>query len=183
MNMRLRRNKSHYWPILASWMLISLVVAGAGFSAYLFINRDISPIPPEIRTQLTFSPFVLPKAAKNYTTSDYKFSLAEDKVQILSYRINLDGNAITVSEYPQPSEFSEIPEYKDRFLTNIAKQYDTVQTSNGTVYLGRLARQNDKQLGIILERGLVVFMSPDKEIEPSKWRNLGDQLEIQKVVD
>jgi hypothetical protein len=33
----------------------------------------------------------------------------------------------------------------------------------------------------MIERGLLVFMNPDKELSEAEWRSIGDQLEIQKV--
>lgn len=150
---------------------------------YWYISRDISPLPKSIRSRLTFSPFVIPKSVKTITTTDYKFDTVEDKERILSFKIHQNNNTVTVSEYTQPAEFSEIPEYKDRFLSNVIKQYATVQTSNGTIYLGRLSRQGDKQLAIMIEKGLLVFLSPDADLTEAQWRNLGDQLEVQKVTN
>lgn len=161
---------------------VALIIAGAG--GYWYATRDTGPLPSQVRAELTFSPLVLPPGTKDYTAADYKFSTAEGKVQILSFLIRTkNGTTISLSEYTQPPEFTEIPEYKDRFLTNVAKQYATVQTSNGTIYLGRMPRQNNKQLAVLLERGLLVFMSPDKELSHAQWRNLGDQLEIQRVTN
>ncbi len=97
--------------------------------------------------------------------------------------IHFDGNTVTVSEYSQPPEFTEIPEYKNRFLSNVINQYDTVQTSNGTIYLGRATKQDKKQLALMIERGLLVFMSPDKDLANAQWRSIGDQFEIQKITD
>jgi hypothetical protein len=164
-------------------LLIILALLGYGcYDAYRYLTRDTNPIPSQMRSELNFSPFILSTDLKQYTTTDYKFSTAEGKVQILSYVLRTaDGTAISVSEYPQPSEFTDIPEYKDRFLTNVIKQYANVQTANGTIYLGRLPKQENRQLGIVLERGLIVFLSPDKELGEAQWHQLGDSLEIQKV--
>lgn len=164
--------------IILTLCAITLIASGTG--ALLLFTRDTSPIPAQIRSQLTFSPFVLPNNS-GYVTTDYKFNAAEDKVHILSYLVTSKDVTVSVSEYTQPPEFTDIPEYKDRFLSNIAKQYDTVQTSNGAIYLGRQALQNNKQLGVMIERGLLVFMSPDKDLDSTQWRSLGDQLEIQKI--
>lgn len=164
----------------AIWLLVLVLVIVLGISGYLYASRDTNPIPADIQTQLTFSPFVIPSDTKDYSTSSYTFTAAEDKVWVLSYIIGLSNNSVTVTQYTQPPEFTDIPEYKDRFLTNIAKQYDTVQTANGVIYLGKMTRQNDKQLGIMLEKGLLIFMSPNSELDSSQWRNLGDRLEIQR---
>lgn len=179
MNIRERHSPSHIRTVVIRAISV-LVVLSVGVGGYLYVTRDDNPIPDNIQSQLTFSPFVLPSGSKEYSTSDYTFTTPEEQVQVLSYVIRLQDSTIAVSEYTQPPEFIDIPEYKDRFLTNIAKQYDTVPTANGTIYLGRLSRQNDKQLAVMLERGLLVFMSPDKDLTPSQWRNIGDQLEIQK---
>lgn len=172
------------WQKVLVWVLVVFIIVAGSIATYRFATRETSPLPRDIRFALTFSPFVLPDGTKKYTTSDYKFSTAEDNVQILSYVIHTDeAIAISVSEYTQPQQFTDIPEYKDRFLTNVAKQYDTVQTSNGVIYLGRMTLQNNKQLGVMLEKGLIVFLSPDKELDKAHWRNLGDQLELQKVIN
>lgn len=174
-------NKGRKWPKIVIWVLVVLALITSGAGSYWYMTRDNNSIPSQIKRQLTFSPFVLPGDTKKYSVTDYKFSTAENKVQILSYLIHLKDGTITVSEYPQPPEFTDIPEYKDRFLSNVINQYDTVQTANGTIYLGRAIKQNNEQLAIMIERGLLVFMKPDKELDSTQWRNLGDQLEIQKV--
>lgn len=156
-----------------------MIAIGAG--GYWYMTRPTSPIPASIEKQLTFSPFILPSDVKNYTTSDYKFSTAEGQVPILSFIIHVDQTKLTVSEYTQPSEFAEIPEYKEHFLSNVINQYATVQTSNGTIYLGHMEHQANKQLGIMIERGLLVLMSPNEDLTSEQWRGLGDQLEIQKI--
>jgi len=181
--MSVRTKQGRYSRRIIIWALAVLSLAAIGVGGYLYFSRDNNPIPPALRSQLTFSPFALPKDTKNYTSSDYKFSPAEGNEQILSYVIHTQSGNITASEYTQPSQFTEIPGYKDSFLSNVIQQYATVQTSNGTIYLGRLPRQNNKQLAIMIERGLLLLMSPDKELDSSQWRNLGDQLEIQKIVN
>jgi len=175
--------KGWRWPKIVIWALIILALIAGGIGIYWYTSRDTNPIPSQLRSQLTFSPFVLPSDTKNYSATDYKFSTAEDKVQILSYVLHLGSNSITLSEYPQPTEFTDIPEYKDRFLANVIKQYDVVQTASGTIYLGRAVKQNNKQLAIMIERGLIVFMNPDKELTNTQWRSLGERLDIQKITD
>ena len=162
--------------------IIVLVVGGASFGVYSYLNKDTNPIPTTLRQNLSFSPLVIPAGTKKYTTSDYQVTKTENNINILSYTIQTgEGSIIRVSEYSQPQEFTDIPEYKDRFLTNVAQQYSTVATSGGTVYLGRLAKQSNKQLGVMLEKGLIVFMSPEKDVPAEQWRALGDQLVIQKT--
>ncbi len=162
--------------------LIILFVGSVSFGVYSYLTKDINPIPTTLRQNISFSPLVVQSGTKGYTTSDYRVTKTENGIDILSYTILIGtGPTIRVSEYPQPQEFTDIPEYKDRFLTNVAQQYSTIATSGGTIYLGRLARQSNKQLGVMLEKGLIIFMSPDKDVTPEQWRALGDQLIIQKT--
>ena len=180
MKIRFAHHRMRIQIILTS--LIILAVGGVSFGVYSYVTRDVNPIPTTLRQNLTFSPLVIQSGTKGYTTSDYRVTKTENSMDILSYTIHtITGSTIRLSEYPQPQEFTDIPEYKDRFLTNVAQQYSTVATSGGTIYLGRLARQNNEQLGVMLEKGLIIFMKPDKDVTAEQWRALGDQLIIQKT--
>ena len=181
--MSAKTTKLRYTRTIVLWVVAGLAVAAIGVGGFLYLSRDYNPIPPALQSKLTFSPLVLPKDSKDYTTTDYKFSTAEGNVQILTYVIHAPSGNITTSEYTQPSQFAEVPGYKDSFLTNVIQQYATVQTSNGTIYLGRSPLQNNIQLAIMVERGLIVFMKPDKELDASQWRVLGDQFEIEKIAN
>ena len=151
--------------------------------AFFFMAKDTSTIPSSISSKLTFSPFVIDKKSSPYKAESFGLIRDEKNQQILTYTIIQNDMRVMVSQYPQPSEFTEIPEYKERFLTNVAKQYETVQTSNGALYLGRLTRGENKQIGIFIERGLVVFMSPDTDLSTVTWRSIGDQMEIKKILN
>ena len=178
-----RRHSPHRIKSIVIRTVVVLVVTAGLVIGYLYFTRDTNPIPNDIRQQLTFSPFVVPSGAADITTSNYAYTAAEDQVYVFSFVVQLPDEKVIISEYIQPPEFTDIPESRERFLTNIAKQYATVPTSNGTIYLGRLSLQDNKQVGILLERGLLVFMNPDNDLDEATWRRLGDQLEIQKVVN
>lgn len=175
--MKQRRSK-----ILIPSLIIALLVVSAGLVAsFLYISRDTNPIPETIRSKLTFSPFVIPNDSTIYETTEYELGSTETGAQLLSYVTTIEGVRVTISQYPQPPEFSDIPEYKDRFLSSVIRQYASIQTSNGTVYLGRQSLQNNKQVGVILERGLLVFVSPPQDLSQDAWRKFGDELKIQKT--
>ena len=178
-----RRHSPHRIKSIVIRTVVAVVLTAGLVTGYLYFTRDTNPIPNDIRQQLTFSPFVVPSGAADITTSNYAYTTAEDQVYVFSFVVQLPNEKVIISEYIQPPEFTDIPESRERFLTNIAKQYATVPTSNGTIYLGRLSLQDDKQVGILLERGLLVFMNPDNDLDEATWRRLGDQLEIQKVVN
>jgi hypothetical protein len=177
---RIQTKKSLIIKKIILWTIGAITFSIVVFSAYQLFNPQLNPIPMSLRKQLTFSPFVIPSSTKGYSTSSYRFNIAENSVQVLSYKIGLPSHTVTISEYTQPAQFTEIPDFKTTFLSNAIKQYATVQTSNGVIYLGRLSKQNNAQVGVMLERGLVVFLLPDSDIEQSGWRELGDQFEIQK---
>jgi hypothetical protein len=166
---------------IIAWTIGVIVIGVSVFGIYWFGFRANNPIPTDIQAQLTFSPLVIPKGTDNFETSEYKFATVENGLEILSFIITTPTASVSVSEYPQPIEFIEIPEYKDRFLTNAINQYSVVPSSNGSIYLGRAVKQDNRQLAIMIERGLLVFMNPDKELSEAEWRSIGDQLEIQKV--
>lgn len=170
------------WKRIISFALValSIVMVGAYFN-YRHLEREAARIPAPIRQELTFSPLIVTLDNKDYSATDYKLSEVEDGVQLLSFVVHFQNKSVTVSEYTQPPQFVEITEYRERFLNNVIKQYATVQTVNGTIYLGKQQKQNDKQLGIMLERGLVMLFNPDKDLTQAEWRRLGDQFDIQKI--
>ncbi len=161
---------------------IVVVLSVSGYGIYAFITHKTEILPASIETKLSFTPLIIKQDAKDFTASGFKYSTVEDGTQILSYLIHTkDDLTISASEYTQPQQFTEIPEYKDRFLTNVAKQYKTVQTSNGVIYLGRQAKNSNKQLGVMLEKGLIIFLAPNKDLSDDLWRKLGDELALMKT--
>ncbi|MEO5499005.1 MAG: hypothetical protein ABIR46_00730 [Candidatus Saccharimonadales bacterium] len=162
--------------------VIGLSIIGfVALANYEYLQRQAARIPSSIRTELTFSPFVLPLGSREYKATDYKLAEPEKSVQLMSYVITSEDSKVTISQYVQPPQFTDIPEYKDRFLSSIVKQYGTVPTANGTVYLGRQEKQDNKQLAIMIERGLIVLMNPKKDLTDQQWRSIGELLEIQKI--
>lgn len=178
--MRVRRNPWRPIRLGITIAIIAGVVITSGILLGAYLLRDTNPIPEDMRPTLSFSPLVIPKEAEDVTTDGYLFSRAEDGTQILSYVIHFENAKVTVSEYVQPPEFSDIPEYKDRFLTNVIQQQETVQTANGAIYLGKLEKQDDQQVAVMLEKGLIVFMRPDTALDAVAWRKIGDQFSLVK---
>ena len=100
---------------------------------------------------------------------------------LLTFVVVTPNNEVTVSEYTQPVEFVEITEYKEQFLNNVVQQTSTVQTANGKIYVGKLSEQNNAQLGVMLDHGLIVFLKPNTPLNEVEWRQLGEAFEIQKA--
>lgn len=162
-------------------LIALLVIATGAYLNYRHLEREAARIPVTVRQELTFSPLIVTLDNKEYKATDYKLSEVESGIQLLSFVVHFDGKSVTVSEYAQPPQFVEIPEFKERFLNNVIQQHTTVQTANGTIYLGKQQKQEDRQLAILLERGLVVLFNPEKELSEAEWRRLGEQFDIQKI--
>lgn len=165
-------------------LIIVLIVAsiGAAVGTLLYFTRDRSPIPAELRTELTFSPLIIPSDSTDITSRDFALAPTEDgETQLLTYTIANESADIVVSQYPQPQEFVEIPEYKERFLNNVVRQEQVVQTANGTIHIGTLAKGDQGQIGVMLERGLIVFMKPEKSLGQNEWRRVGEALLLQEA--
>lgn len=179
--MRIRTNPARRLRLIALWALLAIIVGSSSYFGYRFFTRDTDPIPVALRSKLNFSPLVIPKDNKDYTADTYALTTPDQNVQVLTYHVRQsDGTDITMSQYVQPSQFTEIPEYKNKFLSDVIHQYDSTQTSNGTVYLGRISQTN-KQVATMLEKGLLVLMSPSRDIDSTGWRKLGNQLSVQNV--
>lgn len=170
------------WKQIAGFSMLAAVLITTGALAnYRHLEREAARIPVAVRQDLTFSPLIVTLDNRDYTATNYKLSNVESEVQLLSFVVKFADKSVTVSEYPQPPQFVEIPEFRERFLNNVIKQYATVQTANGTLYLGKQQKQNDRQLAILLERGLIVMFNPESDLSQAEWRRLGDQFDIQKI--
>lgn len=180
---RQRRGIIKLKQIVGLSALAAVFIATGAMANYRHLEREAARIPVTVRQNLTFSPLIVTLDNKDYTATDYRLSEVDGQVQLLSFIVHFGGQKVTVSEYAQPPQFVEITEYRERFLNNVIKQYATVQTANGTIYLGKQQKQNDKQLGIMLERGLIVMFNPEKDLTQAEWRQLGDQFDIQKISD
>lgn len=173
--------RNNFFIRISLLVITAGVIAFTAIFAYNLFKPDTNPIPKDIRSHLSFSPFIIPLNTKEYVSDSYKYSKAENNVDILSYVVRLSNAQITLSEYAQPSQFTDIPDYQNQFLTNVIQQYDTVQTSNGQIYLGRLT--NKSQLGIMIEKGLIVFMTPNHDLSTSTWHDIGENLVIYRTVN
>lgn len=179
--MVMRKQKKRLLRIAGLATVAFLIITTVAVANYQYLERQAARIPTTIRQDLTFSPFVVTLDNENYSATEYKLAEVEEGVQLFSFIVHFEGKSVTVSEYIQPPQFTEIPEFKQRFLDNAIRQYATVQTANGTIYLGKQVKQNDRQLGIMLERGLIVMFNPEQELTQAEWRRLGDQFDVQKI--
>jgi hypothetical protein len=161
-------------------IIVAAILVAGGFALANVLKPKDNPVPSSISAQVDFTPLVIPANNEMLKTTDYKVSTVEDGTQLLSYVLSIDDATVTISEYTQPSQFDDVPDFKDKFLENVIQKTTSVSTASGTIILGQQAKQQNKQLAIMLERGLVVFMNPSKTLEQKQWRTIGDALEVIK---
>jgi hypothetical protein len=160
----------------------AVLIGGSAVAVLLRVKQNNQPLlPVSIQRQLPFSPLALSRAG-DFRADTYKYDSATD---ILSFKVHGLGNQqVVIAEQTLPSQFTEISGYQDQFLQNVIQQTETVQTSNGTVYLGHPSKQPAQQVAVIIGRGLLVFMTPQGSttLSVSEWRALAEQLDIQKIL-
>lgn len=162
-------------------IIILALAAATGVLLYdRFGPAAAGPVPKDVMQQIDFSPFVVGADAKGYQSKSYKYAPMEDGTKVLSFIVTVpNGTPVTVSEYTQPPQFTEVTDYKAKFLEN--KSEDTAQTDNGVIYLFHPEKKQDIQVGMMLEKGLIVFFNPEKNLSKDDWRNLGNNLTVQRV--
>lgn len=159
--------------------LIALAAGVGGTVMILSLLPKPTVLPDPIRQRMSFSPLVTVQDSP-YKSRDFKLGRNENGAEILSFvTATPSGNDIVVTEQALPQEFTDIPEYRDKFLEN--KKDDTVATASGTINLFRATKQDNKVAGLMIERGLLIFLNPAKPLAKDEWRAFGDQLELQRV--
>ena len=166
--------------IIATIAIVGLI-ALVGWLAYdKFRPIDDGPIPQDVVAKLDFTPIVVDKNAEQYKASDYQYTAMEDGIKRLVFNVTLDQNKTAIfTEEPQPPQFYDIAEYKNKFLENKSEQ--TVNTDMGVIYLSRPENQKGKYIGLMLEKGLIVFINPSQDLTKEEWRALGNALTTQKT--
>ncbi len=164
------------------WLLVISVVGVGGWLLYQkYSSASNGPIPQKIANQLDFTPMVMGNDAANYTQASFDYANVDSSTKVLSFIITTPGGKqVTASEYPQPPQFYEIPDYKTKFLEN--KSEATVVTNAGVINLSHPDKDKGKQIGLMLENGLIIFFNPDTtNLTQSEWHDLGNNLITQPI--
>ena len=170
-------------------IICAIALLGAGLVISTIIPRSTQrtsgPIPEDIVKDLAFSPFVIPSTNDSYKISNYKYSSFEEKkekINLLSYVVTTaDNTVITVNQQVLPPQFIDIPQYKEKVLSEVVNQKSAVPNANGTIYIGTAMQPKDKQIAAMIEKGLIVLMYPSETLDEKSWRAIGDALEVQKL--
>lgn len=169
------------WVKVTGGIVLVAALVAMGFWLANIIKPNKDPLPTAVSSRLNFSPLIVTPTESSPVTDNYKLSTAEEGVLLLSFIIHLSDNRIvTVSEYPQPSQFNDVPDFRDKFLENVIQKTMSVSSASGTLMLGRMAKQENRQMAVMLENGLVVFLVPSSELTEDEWRALGDSLSLLK---
>lgn len=174
----------HFQVSLKVVVLSLTIISLSTLSGWLLYEKlqpiDSVPLPRAITSELEFTPIMIRADASNYMSEDFDYSAVEDNTKVLSYKVSLpSGNHITVTQYPQPQQFMEIPDFKDKFLENKSEQ--TVLVELGAIHLYHPEKQKDKQIGLMLEKGLLIFFNPDQNLDQAEWRAFGNSLTTQRL--
>lgn len=166
--------------LLVSALLVSLLVATSWLLYDKFRPIDDGPIPAEIASQLDFTPIIISKESAEYKVAKYEYGSMEDGIKRLVFEVTLPGNKkATFTEETQPSQFYDVAEYRTKFLETKSEQ--TVITDIGVIHLSKPEKQNNRHIGLILEKGLMIFINPTTELTNEEWRSLGNVLTTQKT--
>ena len=169
------------WVKAVTGILAVILLVGLGFWLAHILTPTTNPLPADITNRINFSPLVITPSSSSPKVDNYKLNTAEDGVLLLSYIIHLDDSrSVTISEYPQPSQFSDVPDFKDKFLENVIQKTTSVSSASGTIVLGKMAKQQNKPMAVMLENGLVTFLVPTTDISENDWRHIGDSLALLK---
>lgn len=168
--------KKAFWIILAI-----IVVIGSAITSFLILSHVATPLPSGIEKALTFSPFVPYKNNGDFSVARSTLSRSEDGKQLLAYTLKIPSTSLVITQSVEPSQFAEVPEFKTRFLSSVISDSHTVQTASGVIYTGRAAKQNDKQIGIMTEHGLLIFLNPARDLSDVEWRSVGDALTVKAI--
>lgn len=162
--------------------VVAIIIASIAVGAVITyaVTRTNSSVPASVRSDLSFSPLV--PTGNSVKTSDYKLGTAEDGTQTLGYVVTANEVRVVVNQYPQPKQFIDVPEYKERFLSSVVNQTNAVQTANGVVYIGRTDTDN-RQIAVMIERGLLIFFNPASELPDETWRTIGDSMTVEKTTN
>ncbi len=173
------RIQPNWWKRIGISLLVIAIVAGFIYGYLRWNGSTVAgTIPKDIQQQLAFSPLVIPQTKNNFKVDSYKYLKTEDGSELLSYVADVKNTKVTVSQYQQPPQFGEIPDYKDKFLSSVIQQTSTVQTSSGVIFIGK--SKDGKQIACMLEKGLLILFAPERLLSDSEWRSIGEQMEIYK---
>jgi hypothetical protein len=151
-------------------LLLGVVVIGVAI--VVFWPRAHSIIPAAIARQTNFVLFY-PREEPDIKiqTSSIKYSTS---IKQFSFIVNYQGRSITFAEQTTPEQFTDIPAYKDAFLTKLGS-YETFENSIGRVDLTR-PKETKNQVAVMISKGTLVFAQTNRDMTEDQWRELFNKI-------
>jgi hypothetical protein len=144
------------------------IFAGLWLSVIIgFVFFPSKPLIPAVIRQQVTSTILIPSGDKSSIIRDTaKYDPAN---KLLTFRTVLaqDGTTATIAEQVTPNQFSDIPQYSDRFFEQVG-EYQHFDTAVGTVHL--LKPKGVSGAAGINTKGTLMFVTPDKALSEDQWR-------------
>lgn len=170
----LRREKYTY--VLAS-SLATLVLALA--AALIYAHTAASPIPSNVRKQLTFTPFIA-ASTDAFAVDQVSHYTYDTSNQTLRFTLQSKATGtLTVSEQPTPPQFIDIDSYYTK-LVDTLNRYSAFDSQFGTVYLTKPSTLPNGQMAIMNADGVLVFVRSEKDLNDDTWRQIFTTLNLDK---
>jgi hypothetical protein len=157
------------------WSGIIMAAAAVIAVVVLVVLNLPKPLLPKIVTrQVSFSIFAPDKKVAQIDSSTVKYDASQ---KLLSYYVNYAGTRAVVSEQPTPEQFIDIPQTYEKVRESM-REYSKFDTPSGIVYLTMPDDLKGRQAAVLNSKGTLVFIKPDRNLQPDEWRRLGNSLSI-----
>ncbi|MBW4061803.1 hypothetical protein HJC99_04515 [Candidatus Saccharibacteria bacterium] len=154
--------KRLWWWVVGAVLVVGLIV----IMGLLLAPKN--PIPGPIKKQVT-STLLMPRGAGAVVDRQ---SVKYDSAQkLLTFNVAYAGTSIVVSQQPTPDQFVDIPAVYTKLIDSLVN-YQSFDTSIGTVHLTQPKQLNGKQAAVLNTMGTLMFAKPDKNLSDDQWRSL-----------
>lgn len=124
------------------------------------------PIPGPVKAQVSTT--LLAPQGGGYAV-DRQSAHYDTKLQLLSYTAKAGNATVTISEQPEPSQFSDITGYYQQVLTGM-NQYASFGSTQGTVYLTKPGQANGLQVAVLDTKGTLMFAKSTAPWSQDDWQ-------------
>lgn len=152
--------------IIATSLILSFAALVIGW--LIFVSNNSSPIPKQIKRQLSFSTLT-PEPGTLWHSSPKSVSY-NTNTGVLAMTATSGTLTIVVTEQAQPQSFSDVPQVYPTLLNKL-NQYEDLQTAIGTVTLTHPKELNGGQTAVAILRQTLIFARPSSNLSGVQWKN------------
>lgn len=154
-------------------LLLSVVLIAIILLIFLLSRHNKKIIPTSISNKISY---VIYWPNSTNTVSN-KMSIKYDaQTGVFSFITSISSINVTVTEQATPSEFTDISGYYSTFINHL-NNYDTFDSSNGTVYLTEPKNTNGVT-AIDNISGTLIFAHAQSSISENNWRIFFNNLKV-----